>query len=157
MSRKSLTLVLITKPNEILLGYKKRGFGSYKWNGFGGKVEENESICEAAIRELKEECGLVVSANDLEQVGIINFEFVGDPVILEVHIFTSAKYEGQHFETEEMMPKWFKLQDIPFDEMWADDRLWFPLFLSGNKFQGYFLFQGHDVILKHTLEVVENF
>lgn len=50
MSRKVLTLVLIRKPNEVLLGYKKRGFGSNKWNGFGGKVEDNESICEAAIR-----------------------------------------------------------------------------------------------------------
>ncbi|KAI9562934.1 hypothetical protein GHT06_010390 [Daphnia sinensis] len=157
MPHKTLTLVLITKPNEVLLGYKKRGFGSYKWNGFGGKVEENESIREAAIRELKEESGLVVSPNNLEQVGIINFEFVGDPIILEVHVFTSAIYDGQPFETEEMIPKWFKLQDIPFHEMWADDRLWFPLLLSGKKFQGYFLFQGHDVILKHALNIVENF
>lgn len=50
MSRKVLTLVLPTKPDHILLGYKKRGFGMNKWNGFGGKVEENESIREAALR-----------------------------------------------------------------------------------------------------------
>lgn len=50
MSRKILTLVLIKKPNEVLLGYKKRGFGVNKWNGFGGKVEANESISQAAIR-----------------------------------------------------------------------------------------------------------
>jgi len=28
----------------MLLGLKKRGFGKDKWNGFGGKVEANESI-----------------------------------------------------------------------------------------------------------------
>lgn len=50
MSRKILTLVLIKKLNEVLLGYKKRGFGVNKWNGFGGKVNVNESIEEAAIR-----------------------------------------------------------------------------------------------------------
>jgi len=32
---------------------KKRGFGQGKWNGFGGKVEPNESIEQAAIREMK--------------------------------------------------------------------------------------------------------
>ena len=37
---------------------KKRGFGMGKWNGFGGKVELNETISSAANRELFEECGL---------------------------------------------------------------------------------------------------
>lgn len=46
------TLVLITDrvKNQILLGMKKRGLGSGKWNGFGGKVEPNETIEEAAKR-----------------------------------------------------------------------------------------------------------
>ncbi len=50
MNRKVLTLVLIRKLNEVLLGYKKRGFGVNKWNGFGGKVEAKEGIYEAAAR-----------------------------------------------------------------------------------------------------------
>jgi 8-oxo-dGTP diphosphatase/2-hydroxy-dATP diphosphatase len=49
---------------------------------------------------LREECGLVVLPVNLEKIGLINFEFVGDPVILEVHVFTSTKYEGHPFETE---------------------------------------------------------
>ncbi|EFX75101.1 hypothetical protein DAPPUDRAFT_306869 [Daphnia pulex] len=157
MNRKVLTLVLIRKLNEVLLGYKKRGFGVNKWNGFGGKVEAKEGIYEAAARELREECGLVVLPVNLEKIGLINFEFVGDPLILEVHVFTSTKYEGHPFETEEMLPKWFHVTDIPFDDMWVDDKLWFPLFLSGKKFKGYFLFQGHDVILKHNLENITCF
>lgn len=39
--------------------------------------------------------------------------------------------------------------------MWADDILWFPLMLQKKKFVGYFKFQGHDVILSHKLEEVE--
>lgn len=46
-------------------------------------------------RELKEECGLDVLEKDLDYVGIIDFEFVGDPVHLEVHVFLARKYEGQ--------------------------------------------------------------
>ena len=39
----------------MLLGMKKRGFGTGKWNGFGGKVEVGETVADAAQRELEEE------------------------------------------------------------------------------------------------------
>lgn len=55
----------------------------------------------------------------------------------------------------EMRPQWFERDKIPFSQMWADDILWFPLMLQKKKFVGYFKFQGHDVILSHTLEEVE--
>ena len=48
--RKLYCLVMAMKNNQILLGYKKRGFGKGKWNGFGGKVEKGETPQEAAIR-----------------------------------------------------------------------------------------------------------
>lgn len=55
----------------------------------------------------------------------------------------------------EMRPQWFECHQIPFSQMWADDILWFPLMLQKKKFVGYFKFQGHDVILSHNLEEVE--
>ena len=36
---------------------KKRGFGANRWNGYGGKTNEGESLEDAAIRELEEETG----------------------------------------------------------------------------------------------------
>ncbi len=54
----SLFLVLSQEKKEILLGMKKRGFGKGKWNGFGGKVSQNESVLEGAQRELQEEAGI---------------------------------------------------------------------------------------------------
>lgn len=44
------TLVLVLQPQRILLGMKKRGFGAGRWNGFGGKVQEGESIEDGARR-----------------------------------------------------------------------------------------------------------
>lgn len=55
----------------------------------------------------------------------------------------------------EMRPQWFECHDIPFSQMWPDDVLWFPLMLQKKKFLGYFKFQGHDVIVNHTLEEVK--
>ena len=49
-SQKLLTLALVRQGEFILLGLKKKGFGEGKWNGFGGKVEHGETICQAAIR-----------------------------------------------------------------------------------------------------------
>lgn len=49
-TRKLMTLTMILKDDEILLGMKNRGMGKGKWNGFGGKVEPNETIDDAAIR-----------------------------------------------------------------------------------------------------------
>ncbi|XP_032115703.1 7,8-dihydro-8-oxoguanine triphosphatase isoform X1 [Sapajus apella] len=44
------TLVLVLQPQRVLLGMKKRGFGAGRWNGFGGKVQEGETIEEGAKR-----------------------------------------------------------------------------------------------------------
>ncbi|XP_068940903.1 oxidized purine nucleoside triphosphate hydrolase isoform X1 [Petaurus breviceps papuanus] len=123
------TLVLVMKPQQILLGMKKRGFGAGRWNGFGGKVEDGESIEEGAKRELLEESGLTVDT--LQKIGKITFEFV------------------------EMRPQWFQLEQIPFSDMWPDDYYWFPLMLQKKKFHGYFKFQGQDTILDYTLSEVE--
>ncbi|XP_046855832.1 oxidized purine nucleoside triphosphate hydrolase-like [Xenia sp. Carnegie-2017] len=148
-NNKLLTLVFVFNGGKILLGMKKRGFGAGRWNGFGGKVDSTETIEAGAKRELKEECNL--TTRDLKHVGILKFEFVNEPQIMEVHIFTTKVYEGEVQESEEMRPKWFNMDEIPFNEMWPDDKLWFPLMLSNNMFKGYFKFEGHDKILHYTL------
>jgi hypothetical protein len=36
----------------------------------------------------------------LTKIGILEFEFVGDPVLFEVHVFDVTQYEGEPVETE---------------------------------------------------------
>lgn len=143
------TICLIHERDRVLLGMKKRGFGAGRWNGFGGKVHSDESIEQAAKREMLEECGIEIK--ELHEVGIINFEFDGKPDMPEVHIFSVTEYKGKPKETEEMLPKWFKETKIPFDKMWPDDIYWMPLFLKNKNFSGYFLFGEGDSILKKEL------
>jgi len=117
---------------------KKRGFGAGRWNGFGGKIELGETISEAAERELFEEANIV--ADNLEEFGILNFKFVDQTPDLEVHIFRANSFSGELMETEEMRPQWFKIDEIPYDKMWADDIFWLPLLIKGEKFKGEFTF-----------------
>lgn len=133
---------------------KKRGFGVGRWNGFGGKVAEGESIEDAARRETYEEAGVVLG--EIVKQGIINFSWEGKPEILEVHIFRAENFEGEPIESEEMRPQWFHVDEIPFGSMWADDSYWIPLLLKGKKFKGQFLFGEGDRIIDRTLSEVED-
>ncbi len=154
--RKILTLCLVLRENQILLGMKKRGFGAGRWNGFGGKVEAGETIEAAAKRETEEECGIVIT--EMEKVGIHEFEFEnarGD--ILEVHVFRVDTWTGEPRETEEMRPQWFTTDAIPYDEMWPDDIHWVPVFLTGKKFRTKFLFGEGDTILETEVVPVLDF
>lgn len=149
MNKKLLTLCLIQQGDKILLGKAKRGKGEGKWNGFGGKVEDGESIEDATKREVLEECGLVVS--DLEKVGVLDFTLPEEEKIWQVHIFKTVDFSGELIETEEMKPQWFPALEIPFDSMWADDTYWFPLFLQGKRFEGRFVFNDKHIIIEHEL------
>ena len=44
-----------------------------KWNGLGGKCEPDESPLEAAIREFKEESGLVLEPGAVKPLGVLQF------------------------------------------------------------------------------------
>ncbi|CAM4520423.1 oxidized purine nucleoside triphosphate hydrolase [Lepidochelys kempii] len=150
---KLFTLVLVVEPQRVLLGMKKRGFGAGRWNGFGGKVQAGETIEQAAHRELLEESGLTV--DNLQKMGQITFEFVGNSELMEVHIFRTDSFHGEPTESDEMCPQWFQLDQVPFSHMWPDDVYWFPLLLQKKLFLGYFKFQGLDTILEYTLRQVE--
>lgn len=153
--KKVLTLCLLHTDTHVLLGMKKRGFGAGRWNGFGGKVEKGETIEEAARREFLEEAGLEIPI--LEKAGLMDFEFQGNPEILEVHIFRAREHVGEPKESEEMLPKWFHQDEIPFSEMWPDDPHWMPLFFAGKKFQGKILFGEGDSILEMNIAEVPEF
>lgn len=129
---------MVCGEEEVLLGLKRRGFGEGRWNGFGGKVEDGETVEVAAIRELREESG--IEAKTIKKVGVLEFSFENDPKILEVHIFKVPDFAGSPVESEEMKPQWFKFGEIPFGRMWSDDAYWMPLLLSNRSFRGKFLF-----------------
>lgn len=152
---KIFTICVVRQGKQILLGLKKRGFGMGRWNGFGGKVKKGEKIEDAAKREVFEEVGIVLS--NLDRLGVIEFRFQEKPnEILKAHVFCGNTFNGEPKESEEMKPRWFSSEKIPYETMWAADKYWFPLLLAGKKFRASFFYDNpaSDIIIEKTLEEV---
>ena len=128
------TLCFCLRDDQVLLAMKKRGFGAGKWNGYGGKVAEQETPQTAAVRELQEESGLSASQEALEQVGLVRFYF-DDGQLFECHVFLLRDWRGEPRESDEMKPCWFPVSQLPFKEMWVADGKWVPLVLTGKKLE----------------------
>ena len=152
--KKVFTLCIIHQGNRVLLGMKKRGFGKGKWNGFGGKVQKGESIEEAMKRELKEEAGIIPGV--FEKKAVFEFHFKNKTEYLEVHVFYISSFKGEIEETEEMKPQWFSAHEIPFNQMWPDDKYWLPLLLKGKTLRGRFSFKNESILLDYTLKEVDS-
>ena len=153
---RDVTLILPMHDGRLLLGVKKRGFGVGKLNGFGGKLNEGETIVEAAARELFEEVGIEVFADDLKKVAELTFLFphAEEDWDQVVHFYTVNSWRGEPVESEEMGCEWHSVDEIPFDRMWDDDKHWLPRVLAGKFVKGKFSF-GEDNSTITAQEIVE--
>lgn len=123
------TLCLLTKDDEVLLAMKKREFGVGKWNAPGG-TRKDESAEETAIRETKEEVGVIPKS--ITQVATLDCKFPDKPEWDRViGVYTAEEWTGEIKESEEMRPQWFNKGKMPYDQMWEADRHWLPRVLSG--------------------------
>ena len=112
----TLMLHRIKKANDIHEG---------KWNGLGGKLEGGETPEECAIREIREESGLL--ARDPEYRGLITFPgFAGDDDWY-AFIFVVTDFEGELMDDPpEGILEWVpddQVLDLP---LWEGDRIFIP-------------------------------
>lgn len=133
------TVCLPIRNGKVLLGMKTRKIGVGCWNGYGGGVEEGESIIESAVRELEEEVGLKTKPEDLEKVAIVDFhneKSDGSVFVSRVHFFLVKDWKGEPIETEDgamITPTFFNIDKLPYDKMMPADKEYFPLIMNGKK------------------------
>jgi ADP-ribose pyrophosphatase YjhB (NUDIX family) len=126
----TLGYLINKKTNKVLLGRKKYGKTKGILIGFGGKIEENDtSIKDGFIREFKEETSL--TAIEPEFKAAIFFHTTEK--LIPCYVYTITKWQGIPKDTSEMSVEWHKINRIPFEQMWEDNKLWLPFILSGQE------------------------
>ncbi|MCU7375030.1 (deoxy)nucleoside triphosphate pyrophosphohydrolase [Paucibacter sp. O1-1] len=79
-----------------------------KWEFPGGKVEANESVSDALIRELKEEVNLDVSSTT--EFMDISHDYPDKHVRLDIHLVTD--FSGNALGMEGQQVKWVEVQSL---------------------------------------------
>lgn len=108
--------VIVNQQQQILLA-KRHGHlhQGGKWEFPGGKVEENETVTEALIRELKEEVNLdVVNSSPFMD---ISHNYPDKHVRLDIHLVTDFSNEAKGMEQQQI--EWVafnQLADYDFPE-----------------------------------------
>lgn len=145
--KRVMTLCILRKGEDLLMGLKKLRLGVGNYNGFGGKVDPGETLEECIIREVKEESGLELLK--FEKRGVMSFEL--DEYINEVHIFEGLSWVGEPVETDEMAPIWLKIDELPYDKMWESDKMWHRYFFNREQFEGWLIFDKNHQILDYKI------
>ena len=137
------TLMFVVRGSEVLLIEKLRGIGSGKINGPGGKIDPGESPRQAAVRETQEE--LHVTPINPVKMGELFFAMTDLPDI-HCHVFMAREFEGSPTATDEAIPRWTRIDQLPLELMWEDDQYWLPHILEdGRTFMGRFSFEGERI------------
>ncbi|MBN1700119.1 MAG: NUDIX domain-containing protein [Spirochaetales bacterium] len=143
-------LCFIVDNGRVLLIRKKKGLGAGKIDAPGGRLEAGETAIEAARRETEEEIGLV--PEDVREKAELRFYFLSG-YSLFCTVFFAYRWTGTMKETDEATPFWMLKEDIPYDNMWEDARLWLPPLLGGETLDGYFIYSKNEKLLDNMVVI----
>ena len=151
-----LAQLLLVDPEQsrILLAYHKNGEFEGVYTALLDNVNEQEEPHDAAVRIALELAG--IHAQDLTLRAVLKFSSPAYETVDEYE-YHSCNYHGTPREGERVRPEWFAFDQIPYDQMPADDAIWYPPFLEGRLQLGSFHFAADQQTLEHhSLEVVDS-
>jgi len=137
LRRDGQTLMLhrIKKPGDMHQG---------KWNGLGGKLEAGESPEECAIREIREEAGLLVTTLLLK--GVLTFPAFDDFEDWYCFVFLITQFRGELIDSAEGVLEWIPNENLLDLNLWEGDRIFLPWLDRPGMFSGKFVYQNARLV-----------
>lgn len=146
---KQSSCVYLIKDDQWLMLYRNKkendiNFGKYI--GVGGKLKENETIEECAIREVKEETGLTVNA--LKQMGDVLFLYPDNEEMIT--IYTCSDYEGTLIDCDEGTLQFVKQDSILNLVLWEGDKIFLRKLMMNESFHLTLQYDNNGNLLEVT-------
>jgi len=93
--------IIVNRNKQILLAKRPEHLHQGgKWEFPGGKVEQNETVTQALIRELKEEVALNVHSS--EPFMALSYDYPDKQVLLDIHTVSDFTGEAQGLEGQQI-------------------------------------------------------
>lgn len=125
---KLATLCYVREGGRTLMLHRIKKAGDIhagKWNGLGGKLELGETPEECALREIREESGLL--ARDPELRGFLTFPGFKDDEDWYAFVFVVRHFEGELLaDSPEGELHWIPDQDLRSLDLWEGDHIFLP-------------------------------
>ena len=137
---------LVTPSGKVWLAPKNKKIGVGLLFGYGGKVETDETIIQAALREIRQESLVEVTSRDLVHMTVIDFLKEREHMF-QCHIFLVTRWAVEPKETEEMgIPELHARNNLPLNRMLPGDAIWLPEVMKGRIIpQGGFIRHNEDM------------
>ncbi len=151
------TLCYIEENNSYLMLHrtkKEKDYNKDKWIGIGGKFENGESPEDCAVREVREETGLVIELSDLEYCGIVTFVDVSQPEAYTefMHVFRARKFSGElKTDCPEGELEWVPLSKLKELPHWQADEIFYDFLAQNHPFFSLKCIYKNNVLIKTYL------
>lgn len=119
----------------------------------GGHVELGEGLEEAAIREVKEESGIIVHSVTLRGIVYIRSQNTGDYDII-MSLFTSSDFIGEPVEGREGSFEWVELDQLQTINLYEGDKIFLDLMQHHDFFVVEFLYKGFELVKHKILKLI---
>ena len=139
---KLATLCYVQKDGKTLMLYRNKKENDYhegKWNGLGGKFDPGESPEECAIREIKEEAGLIVKS--LTMKGFITFPLFDGKDDWYVFLFVIDDFEGGLIDSPEGKLEWIPNDRLSELNLWEGDKIFIEWLFQDKFFSAKFNYE----------------
>lgn len=112
----------------LLRNKKQNDLNEGKWIGVGGKLEAGETPEQCALREIREETGLI--ALDLTARGVVRF--ISDAWGSEMmYLYTVTQFEGELTDCDEGELRWIDKNEVFDLKLWDGDRIFLQFLIEG--------------------------